>query len=56
MRRAAVRAEDVRQMLGLADRTRVIDLFEALMRGDIAAALQRAARPVRHPAPIRRWC
>ncbi len=34
-----VRAEDVRQMLGLADRTRVIDLFEALMRGDVAAAL-----------------
>src|SRR5262249_44006195 len=34
-----VRAEDVRQMLGLADRARVIDLFEALMRGDIAAAL-----------------
>jgi DNA polymerase-3 subunit gamma/tau len=26
-------------MLGLADRTRVIDLFEALMRGDIAKAL-----------------
>jgi DNA polymerase-3 subunit gamma/tau len=36
---AAVRAEDVRQMLGLADRARIIDLFEALMRGDIAAAL-----------------
>jgi DNA polymerase-3 subunit gamma/tau len=36
---AVVRAEDVRQMLGLADRTRVVDLFEALMRGDIAAAL-----------------
>ena len=35
----AVRAEDVRQMLGLADRTRVIDLFEALMRGDMAEAL-----------------
>ncbi len=34
-----VRAEDVRQMLGLADRTRVIDLFEALMRADIATAL-----------------
>ena len=34
-----VRAEDVREMLGLADRTRVIDLFEALMRADIAAAL-----------------
>src|SRR5437899_3425714 len=32
-------AEDVRQMLGLADRARIIDLFEALMRGDIAAAL-----------------
>ena len=26
-------------MLGLADRTRIIDLFEALMRGDMAAAL-----------------
>ena len=35
----AVRAEDVRQMLGLADRTRTIDLFEAVMRGDMAAAL-----------------
>ena len=35
----AVRAEDVRQMLGLADRARVIDLFEALMRGDMAKAL-----------------
>ena len=33
-----VRAEDVRQMLGLADRTRVIDLFEALVRGDVAGA------------------
>ena len=27
-------------MLGLADRTRIIDLFEATMRGDIAAALK----------------
>ncbi|MBV8511301.1 MAG: DNA polymerase III subunit gamma/tau, partial [Xanthobacteraceae bacterium] len=35
-----VRAEDVRQMLGLADRTRVIDLFDALMRGDAPAALR----------------
>src|SRR5271170_3593120 len=34
-----VRAEDVRQMLGLADRTRTIDLFEAVMRGDLARAL-----------------
>jgi DNA polymerase-3 subunit gamma/tau len=35
-----VAAEDVRQMLGLADRVRVVDLFEALMKGDIAAALK----------------
>ncbi|MGA7973785.1 MAG: DNA polymerase III subunit gamma/tau, partial [Pseudolabrys sp.] len=35
----AVRAEDVRQMLGLADRVRVVDLFEAVMKGDAAAAL-----------------
>ena len=34
-----VRAEDVRQMLGLADRVRVVDLFEALMKGDVPAAL-----------------
>src|SRR6202163_2702695 len=34
-----VRAEHVRHMLGLADQTRIIDLFEALMRGDIARAL-----------------
>ena len=33
-----VRADAVRQMLGLADRTRVIDLFNSLARGDIAAA------------------
>jgi DNA polymerase III subunit gamma/tau len=33
-----VRADEVRQMLGLADRTRVIDLFDSLARGDIAAA------------------
>jgi len=35
-----VRAEDVRQMLGLADRVRIVDLFEALMKGDVAAALK----------------
>jgi DNA polymerase-3 subunit gamma/tau len=33
-----VRADAVRQMLGLADRTRVIDLFESLVRGDVASA------------------
>jgi DNA polymerase III subunit gamma/tau len=35
-----VRADDVRQMLGLADRVRVVDLFEALMKGDVPAALK----------------
>ena len=35
-----VRADDVRGMLGLADRTKIIDLFEALMRADLARALQ----------------
>ncbi len=35
----SVQAEDVRAMLGLADRARIIDLFESIMRGDIAAAL-----------------
>lgn len=34
-----VGVEEVKAMLGLADRGRVIDLFEALMQGDIAAAL-----------------
>jgi DNA polymerase-3 subunit gamma/tau len=32
-------AAEVRAMLGLADRGRVLDLFEAVMRGDTAAAL-----------------
>ena len=36
----SVRADAVRQMLGLADRTRVIDLFEHLVRGDIAKAFK----------------
>jgi len=35
----AVNAADVSAMLGLADRAQVIDLFEAVMRGEIAAAL-----------------
>ncbi|MBX9463641.1 MAG: DNA polymerase III subunit gamma/tau [Aquamicrobium sp.] len=34
-----VTAETVRDMLGLADRARIIDLFETLMKGDVAAAL-----------------
>ena len=36
-----VGADEVRQMLGLADRAMVIDLFEEVMRGDVAAALAR---------------
>jgi DNA polymerase III subunit gamma/tau len=35
-----VRADDVRQMLGLADRTRIIELFAALAGGDIEAAFR----------------
>jgi len=34
-----VEADSVRQMLGLADRGRIIDLFESVMSGDIAKAL-----------------
>ncbi len=37
---ASVKASEVREMLGLADRTRIIDLFEALMRGETAEALK----------------
>ena len=35
-----VDAESVRTMLGLADRTRIIDLFEMIMKGDVAGALK----------------
>ena len=36
----AITAEAVRDMLGLADRVRIIDLFEHLMKGDGSAALK----------------
>ncbi len=36
---ADIRAGDLRLMLGVADKARVIDLFEAVMAGDIAGAL-----------------
>jgi len=36
---APIGVETLRLMLGLADRSRIIDLFETLMKGDIAAAL-----------------
>lgn len=36
---ASVTAADVREMLGLADRGRVLDLFEAIARGDARTAI-----------------
>ncbi|MEM6499322.1 MAG: DNA polymerase III subunit gamma/tau [Pseudomonadota bacterium] len=36
----SVQADEIRAMLGLADRARVIDLFEYVMKGDISGALQ----------------
>ena len=35
----SVTAQTVRDMLGLADRARIVDLFELLMKGDVAACL-----------------
>ena len=37
---AEIGAEDVRSMLGLADRARIIDLADHLFKGDVAAALE----------------
>ena len=57
--RAEVKAEDLRQMLGLADRGRLIDLFADVMRGDIAAALATMKTSTirgRSAAPARRAC
>ena len=34
-----VREEEVREMLGLADRARILDLFDLMMKGEIAPAL-----------------
>ncbi len=34
-----ITAETMRDMLGLSDRARIVDLFEYIMKGDIAAAL-----------------
>lgn len=36
----AVEMETVRAMLGLADRARIVDLFEHIIKGDVAAALR----------------
>ena len=49
-----VTGETVRDMLGLADRTQVIDLFEAIMRGDVPAAFAGPCARNTMPAPIRR--
>ena len=38
-RDGAIAADDLRLMLGVADKARVIDLFEATMAGDIATAI-----------------
>ncbi|GLI94435.1 DNA polymerase III subunit gamma/tau [Methylocystis echinoides] len=35
----AIAADDLRLMLGVADKSRVIDLFEAIMAGDVAKAI-----------------
>ncbi|ODN70526.1 DNA polymerase III subunit tau [Methylobrevis pamukkalensis] len=39
----AVDAETLRAMLGLADRARIIDLFEMVMKGDVAGAMRELA-------------
>ncbi len=39
-----VRAADVAGMLGLMDRSRIIDLFEAVMKGDAKAAIEEIER------------
>ncbi len=36
---SSIKSADVQNMLGLVDRARVIDLFESVMKGDIASAL-----------------
>ena len=47
---AAITADQVRDMLGLADRTAIIDLFEALAKGEAPRALDRLAEMYRDGA------
>ena len=47
---AAITVDQVRDMLGLADRTAIIDLFEALARGEAPKALDRVAEMYRDGA------
>ena len=49
-------ADEVRAMLGLADRGRVLDLFEAVMRGDAQGGAGGARRRSMRPGPIRWRC
>ena len=46
----------VRDMLGIADRGLVFDLFESVLRGDAAAALAQLDRALSRGAPTRCWC
>ena len=48
-----VDAAQVRDMLGLADRSRVLDLFEKTMRGDAPAVVAACWARCTMPAPIR---
>ena len=50
---AGVTALAVRDMLGLSDRGEIVELFERTMKGEVAAALELAARRSTGPAPIR---
>ena len=56
MRQALVRADAVRQMLGLADRTRVIDLFDAAGARRHRQRVWGISRSNMTSAPIRSWC
>jgi DNA polymerase-3 subunit gamma/tau len=47
---AQITEESMRSMLGLVDRARVIDLFEAIVRGDAAAALNEMEQQHSHGA------
>ena len=47
---SSIKSADVQNMLGLVDRTRVIDLFQSVMKGDIASALSELKEQYDHGA------